>query len=655
MGFECYSIGDLKLDAGTQEVTRGDEIVAVPGLSFKLLLSLVRHAPNVVTTKQLEADVWKGLVVDKGTINKRVLLLRKALGETQGMGPYVTVVRGSGYRLDVPVERVEESTGEAPAPESDSKSLYHRSSSAMRTLSYWLLGAVAVLVLYQSYQNRSVVSAPPKASIQTDNTEMVAPQYSDRLVAVLPFVDMGDAGQQQFLGDGLAEEVINVLAGMKGLSVAARTSSFAFRGSNKTALDIASELRVGTILEGSIRLEGDDVRISAQLIDARDGYHIWSKNYDRKIDSMFDVQDDIAMDIAQALQLTLEQQDAQQSEQGLTSNAEAISVYLQGKALLNDRIATRAAGLKRALGLFQQAVGLDPKFARAYAGEAAAYWLLSSYDLSLDRDIYFSKAEASANYALELDPRSVDALGVLAAIHSLRGNVLQSMSRFEQIRTLNRTDSNIMHWQTGLLIRLGYFENQIPELAEVYRLDPLNERIGWSLALAYFFAGKPELATEILSKLEFFSYRDFHLALSAIFEGQYSRARELLQDVRMRSGTLPAKFADIVIDGLQDPDQFDESAKSLELAVKTGELDKLIGFEALLVLGSARAFDLGVDPFEVKKVHILALVWNSWAVGLRQDVRFKEWVKKLGFVEFWHMYGWPDRCRQTGLETFECI
>src|SRR5680860_642912 len=119
MGFECYRIGDLTLDAGTQEVTRGDEVIPVPGLSFKLLLSLVRHAPNVVTTVQLEEDVWKGLVVDKGTINKRVLLLRKALGEAQGFGPYVTVVRGSGYRLELPAVPVVEAATESPvrAPE----------------------------------------------------------------------------------------------------------------------------------------------------------------------------------------------------------------------------------------------------------------------------------------------------------------------------------------------------------------------------------------------------------------------------------------------------------------------------------------------------------------------------------------------------------
>ena len=118
VGFECYSIGDLLLDAGTQEVTRDGTVLRVPRLSFKLLLSLARHAPNVVTTQQLEQEVWEGLVVDRGTVNKRVLLLRKSLSKDLSKDPYIAVVRGSGYRLVAPVERVGCVSGE-PVKEED--------------------------------------------------------------------------------------------------------------------------------------------------------------------------------------------------------------------------------------------------------------------------------------------------------------------------------------------------------------------------------------------------------------------------------------------------------------------------------------------------------------------------------------------------------
>ena len=188
MGFECYRIGDLVLDAGTQEVTRNGSPVPVPRLSFKLLLSLVRHAPNVVSVETLEQEVWRGLIVDKGTINKRVLLLRKALGEDKGEGPYVTVIRGSGYRLDVPVERVASEREKTAPPKEGSQAWYQRSSSAIRTISYWLLGIVAILALWQGIQDKSPGTPGSAGNI---NQPTAQPEVTDdrRVLAVMPFVD----------------------------------------------------------------------------------------------------------------------------------------------------------------------------------------------------------------------------------------------------------------------------------------------------------------------------------------------------------------------------------------------------------------------------------------------------------------------------------
>ena len=156
MGFECYRISDLLLDAGTREVSRNGTVVPVPRLSFKLLLSLARHAPNVVSAAQLEEEVWAGLIVDRGTVNKRVVLLRKSLSEDKSGDPYIAVIRGSGYRLVAPVERVDVSPKETDEDERSPVGLYKRSSRAIRTASYWLLGLVAVLALYQSFQGGGI-------------------------------------------------------------------------------------------------------------------------------------------------------------------------------------------------------------------------------------------------------------------------------------------------------------------------------------------------------------------------------------------------------------------------------------------------------------------------------------------------------------------
>jgi len=657
VGFECYRIGDLLLDAGTQEVTRNGTAVPVPRLSFKLLLSLARHAPNVVSAQQLETEVWAGLVVDRGTVNKRVLLLRKALSQGEDADPYIAVIRGSGYRLIAQVERIDASPEPSAQESADRQNWYQRSSHAIRTTSYWLLGIVAVLALYQGFQDASITTSEPGiAGDATSRAQPIAPAYSQKSIAVLPFVDLSDGQVHQYLGDGIAEEVINLLAGMDGLGVAARTSSFAFRDSSAIAVEIAAKLRVGTILEGSIRHSGNRIRVTAQLIDTHTGYHIWSKNYDRTFDEVFEVQDDIAFNIAQSLKLTLDESGQPDSRGATTGDIEAFALYLKGRELFNDRIHLRSEGLRQALDYFTQAVEQDPEFARAYAGIASVYWLLTSYDDSLDKESYFELAEANANFALEFNPASADALSALASIQSARGDIEQAAALFEHIRVIGSNDSNIAHWEAMLRIRLGYFDELIDPLTAVYRLDPLNEHIGWSLAAAFNFSGRPAEAAGILKELQHFTYRQYVLGLTAINQGDYAQARELLRDARMRSGKLPAAFADLIIDALEDPGLKVAAAQQFVSAVGAGELTKLVGFESLLILGSPRAFDLGVDPLsDIIRIQINAQLWNNWAVAVRQSPGFKTWVETLGYVDFWRRHGWPDRCRPTGHDDFECI
>ena len=656
MGFECYRIGDLLLDAGTQEVSRNGVSVPVPRLSFKLLLSLARHAPNVVSTAQLEEEVWAGLIVDRGTVNKRVLLLRKSLREDKGDDLYIAVIRGSGYRLIAPVERVDVSPEEHVEEEKSPESLYRRSSRAIRTASYLLLGIVAVLVLYQGLQDTEFdnpkLGQPARGA---QDSQSVPTVYSQKSVAVLPFVDLSDDQAYQYLGNGISEEVINLLSGMDGLSVAARTSSFAFRDSAMNAVDIAQDLKVGTILEGSVRHSSKRIRVTAQLIDTQTGYHIWSKNYDRTFDEVFAVQDDIALNIAQSLKLTLEESGQPNSQGTTTSDIEAFTLYLQGRELFNDRIHLRAEGLLHALEYFQQAVKLDPNFVKAHAAIASVYWLLTSYDDSLDEEAYFRLAETSAKFALEIDPNSTEAMGALASIHSNRGDIEQAAALFERIRTIGSNDSNIAHWEAMLHIRLGYFDELIEPLKEVYRLDPFNEHIAWSLAAALNFAGRPAEAEEILQNLEYFSYRQYVLGLTALNQEDYAKARDLLRGTRMRSGILPVDYADLLVDAIEDPTLIDDVAQKFVAASENGELINCVSFESLLILGSPRAFDLRQDPKnDITRIQINSQIWNNWGIEVRRDQRFKDWVEKLGYPTFWRKHGWPDRCRPTSPDDFEC-
>ncbi len=660
MGFECYRIGDLLLDAGTQEVTRNGTVLQVPRLSFKLLLSLARHAPNVVTIQQLEEEVWEGLVVDRGTVNKRVLLLRKALSGDACEDPYIAVVRGTGYRLVAQVERVKSTPAESVQETSGNQSeqrWYRRNSDTIRTVMFWLLAVAAILVLYRGFREPSndaveqVAAGNPASQYQAPSVS-----YRQQSVAVLPFVDLSDNQVHLYLGEGIAEDVINLLAGMEGLDVVARTSSFAFRDTTATLSEIATRLHVGTVLEGSIQYSDDRIRVTAQLIDANTGYHIWSQNYDRAFDEVFEVQDDIAYNIAQTLKLTLDENEHPNSAKSMTADMEAFKLYLKGRDLLNKRIHLRTKGLYEALDYFNAAIARDPKFVRAHAGVATVYWLLTSYDTSLDKEAYYEKAEASANFALEINPNSIDALGALASVYSMHGDLLQAAELYDRIRAIGGGDSNIVFWESMLHIRLGYFEELINRLSREYQRDPLNEHVAWVLADALIYSGKPGQAIDILTELKYFSHRDYYLALASVYIGDYESARQYLRDARMRSGTLPAYYADLIIDALEDPGMKEQVAGKIVAATEEGELDKLVSFEALLILDSPRVFDLGIDPqTDFINVQIIAQVWDNWAVDVRRDPRFKDWVRKIGYLEFWTKKGWPDRCRPTGIDDFECI
>jgi tetratricopeptide (TPR) repeat protein len=370
---------------------------------------------------------------------------------------------------------------------------------------------------------------------------------------------------------------------------------------------------------------------------------------------MFAVQDDIALNIAQAFKLTLDKNNKIDSSQGTTKNIEAFELYLQGRLLLNNRIQLRAKGLHEALEFFLRAIEIDPGFARAHGSIALVTRLLTSYDDSLDKETYLQNAETSANLALELDSRSKDALSTLALLYEARGDIEKAVAQYEQIRKIGSTDSNVLHWEAMLYIRLGYFDRLIEPLTEAYRLEPSNEHIGWSLATALNFAGDPTPARRILKELDHFTYRQYVLGLCAINSGNLPLARELLRGVRMRSGILPAAIADLVIDALEEPVKSEEVARKILVAVEKEELLEMVGFESLLILGSPHVFDLGIDPLsDFVKLQIHTQIWNNWAVQIRRDPRFKEWVTALGNVDFWQKHGWPDRCRPTGRNDFEC-
>jgi adenylate cyclase len=236
------------------------------------------------------------------------------------------------------------------------------------------------------------------------------PEYSDgngkfkelktvKSIAVLPFVNMSNDAEQEYFSDGIAEEVINSLAHLNNLKVAGRTSSFQFKGKNADIREVGKKLAVRTVLEGSVRRQGSRLRITAQLINVEDGYHIWSERYDREIDDLFAIQDDIALSITEKLKLTLLQKERELITKTYTQNREAYDLYLKARFY----VSRRGISILTSMQFFQKAIELDPGFALAYAGLADANLLVATYGLAQPKEAMM-RARKMAEKAIQLDP-----------------------------------------------------------------------------------------------------------------------------------------------------------------------------------------------------------------------------------------------------------
>lgn len=655
MEIERYRIGELQVDAGTQEVTRGGVPVSLPPLSYALLLTLVRHAPNVVTTAELEKEVWGGIVIDRGTINKRVVLVRNALKQAGCERDYISVVRGTGYRLAVPVHRIDEA--ESKPVEPDKESTPPQNSSTGSTVQWAVLAALAlvlVVIVGRDWLQASRESAQANATVAA---RQAGAEFSGAdSVAVLPFETANGDENDRYLAEGVSRELARLLSGSEELTVASSASSFAFRDSELGADAIAEQLGVETLLEGSLQRDGEEITVMTALVHAPSGRALWADSYSLPLDEIYQLQGEIASRVVTALKVPGQAPLVPETQGTTSSNIEAYTLYLKGQAQLEQRLRRRGEAVREAIDSFQAAVQLDPAFVRAHVGMASAGFLMSFYSEDADGDEWMDRAEASARLALDLSPDSAEATGVLAAIVSWQGEPLRAAGLFERAMELGNRNPDVLHWHAMLATSMGYFEGLLPVLRDAYRLNPLNPLLGCSLAGSLNFSGQPDQALIVLDGMERFSRRDLAAAMADLYLGDWDGARELLRGIPLRMGALPPGYADLLVEAFENPSRRPGVEAAFLRGVQDEKLLPLVAFEALLIMGSPRAFDLEVSLENSYFEHRLPeAVWHNWGYELRRDPRFKGWVRALGYDQHWRKYGWPDRCRPTGLNDFECV
>jgi len=432
------------------------------------------------------------------------------------------------------------------------------SPDEVRSMPYWskrkfatfIAGVVVVAAGLLAYQ---LLRAPRSTSSSISD---------DKSIAVLPFVDMSQAKDQEYFCDGISEEILDALAKLEGLRVVARTSSFSFKGKNTEVAEIGQKLGVANVLEGSLRREGNRVRISAQLINARDGFHIWSDTYERELQGVFTVQDEITRSIVDALKVKL----AVAPSSRAPENTEAYDLYLQGRYVSNK---SDEENLRKSLVLFRRALDMDPNFARAWTGIAKAWlWLADAYVRPLEaypkakeaalRALALDERDAEAHCylgetkrildrdlpgeekelkrALEIDPNSAPAHLFLALLKTALGELAEGVKEIQEAERLDPLAPVICSFAVGIYLAADRLDDAIKAGKRIAQIDPNYVYVQPDLATAYREKGDFQKAIELYEKAQATThFPSVGLAITYAKMGRPEDARRILEQLIEKS------------------------------------------------------------------------------------------------------------------------
>jgi len=379
---------------------------------MEVLLCLADHADEAVSKEDLVQAVWPDTFVSDDALKRCIFELRRVFEDDAREPRVIETISKRGYRLIAPV-------------------------------------------------NRSAVAAPPTPT----------PSLTRDSIVVLPFMNISADQENEFFADGITEEIINALAQINELHVVARSSAFSFKGKHVDPRIVGEQLNVRTVLEGSVRKDGNHLRITVQLVTVEDGYHLWSERYDRELKDIFEIQDEIARSIASRLRLTLESKLHDTLVKTATKNLEAYSLYIKGRALLPRRGPAAAY-----LDCFARAVGLDPDYAQAWAGLADSYTVLG-YSGLVPPEASMPKSLEAARRAVALDPLLAEAHNALA-MASLMGAWDKPTAEREFLRALKLNPRYIQARTWYAMYYLMFSEGRIAEAVGEAKLamesDPLS-------------------------------------------------------------------------------------------------------------------------------------------------------------------------------------
>ena len=569
-----YEFGGFRLEAKGRMLFRGSVPVQLSPKAVDTLLLLVQNAGTVVDKEEILKQVWHGAFVEEGSITRTVSLIRKALGETDQ--EYIATISKRGYRFVARVSHVPD----------------------------------------------------PQAAATPDRFMLV----------VLPFENLSGDPAQEYFSDGLTEEMITHLSRLnpQRLGIIARASAMRYKGAKKSIREIGRELSVSHVLEGSVRREGERVRIAAQLIQVCDETYVWAETYERDLGHILKLQSEVSQSVAREIRVKLTPREKRRLAAVREVSPAAYEAYLKGRHLWNKRT---EEGMRKSITYSEDAIRHYPEYAMAYAGVADSYVMLACRGMVPAKET-FRKAKAAARKALDLDSELADAHGSLAHVR-LHDWDWEGLKRdFERAIELNPADAIVYYWYGEFLMTLGRPEEAIAVTEKAYRIDPLSAVIGASLGMILYLARKYDQAVHVLQRAQEISPDHFlpHMRVGLVWiqQDKFDDAiRELKIAVRLANQSTETLAALAMACGAAR--KLDE-ARTLTNELESGR-DKryVLPYNFAKIYSAcgdvAKTFEWLERAYEDGSPDLIELNSEPIFDPIRGDSRFSELMRRIGWKD----------------------
>jgi TolB-like protein/DNA-binding winged helix-turn-helix (wHTH) protein/Flp pilus assembly protein TadD len=618
----------FRLDTANHCLWRGEERVPIAPKAYDVLRYMVENPARLVTQDELLEALWPETYVNPEILRKYILDVRKILGDKPDKPVFIETLPKRGYRFIAPV--TDESAAKPPslpASHGTPKMVSSKTEAlAPHRKGLFDKGRLGELVIATALL---LIVAGAAGHFWPRRNKKPVPPLNGNSIAVLPFADMSPGKDQEYFSDGLTEELINDLAKTPGLKVVARSSAFQFKGRNEDLRTVGQKLGVANVLEGSVRREGNRVRITAELTKADDGFQLWSETYDREVRHIFAAQDEIAQAVTGALQVKLLRADSGAlSPSSHSTNPEAYQAYLQGQyftARGQDK-----EDLEKALSYAEQAIKLDAGYAPAWAQQSRVLGTMANVALIENTD-GFRRARDSAEKAIALDPglaRGYVALGFVQMNHDWDWEGAEASMK--KAAALEPGDADVLSNLASLARALGRVEEAVELYKQAIALDPLRANFHLALGYELYFLGRYEEAYAALRRAQDLNPQlsSLHLTRGKVLFSE-GRRQEALSEMEKETGEWEKYSGESLV--YQALGRRQDSEAALSKLITTHQIDCAYQIaEAYAYRGEIdKAFEWLNRAYRQRDPGLPEIKTSPLLKNLRQDPRYNKLLKQI--------------------------